>query len=97
MLKAVSHTIMYAEKQGGHRRGIAQLDTAHVNSVRPRTNKTKRIWQSNRWTGDGLQLAGRCLATLALRQCTPPGRTRSRWAVFVDDLIVEREDQQYAA
>jgi hypothetical protein len=65
-------------------------------TVRLRTNKT---------TGSGSRTAGLAIAykllsssgALALRQCNPPGRTGSRWATFVDGLIIEREDQRYAA
>ena len=48
-------------------------------TVRLRTNKTKGRWQSDRRAGDGLQAAGGSPGALALRQRTPPGRTRSRW------------------
>jgi transposase-like protein len=40
--------------------------------------QNKGSWQSERRIGDGLQTARRGPGPLALCQCTPPGRTRSR-------------------
>ena len=54
-----------------HRVNLRHGPTAH--------QQNQRCWQSERWTGDGLQTAGRSPGALALRQRTPPGRTRSRW------------------
>jgi hypothetical protein len=48
-------------------------------TVRLRTNQDEGVRKSDRRTGDGLQTIGRSPSTLALRQRSPLGRTRSRW------------------
>ena len=50
--------------------------------VRLRTMKTKGAGSRTAGIGDGLQTARRGPGPLALRQRTPPSRTRSRWGGF---------------
>ena len=56
-----------------------QRHRVHLRHRQTADQQDQRCWQSERRTGDGLQTAGRSPGALALRQRTPPGRTRSRW------------------
>src|SRR5215471_2493980 len=59
--------------------GLPQLVHNYLPMGRRPTRRAARLLVRVPVVGNGLQTAGCSPGALALRQCTPPRRTRSRW------------------